>query len=145
MASAILILAAPQHHPLIPSYLPTRRKRQSMVHRGILVADVWRCWPCCDCGGDGRRVDSGLNFVSEFTRARAPLRPKIVILQEIVIVFISFKDADLWYYLLPDVFTRRCRVWGTMAAVERRRPPHRGLLISFLSHFSLFLCEPAKK
>ena len=52
--------------------------------------------------------------------ASSPLRPKIVILQEIVIIIISFKDADLLYYLLPDVFTQQRRVWGTMVAVERR-------------------------
>jgi hypothetical protein len=135
MASAVLILAAPQHHPPIPSYLPTRRKRQFMVHRGVLVADVWRFLPYCDYGGDGRRVCFELIFVSEliFTRASSTLRPKNVILQEIMIIFISFKDADLLHYLLPDVFTQRRRVWGTMVAVERWPPC--GLL-----YFSHFLC-----
>jgi hypothetical protein len=90
---------------------------------------------------------SSLIFVSEFTRARSPIRPKNVILREIMMIFISFKDADLLHYLLPNVFTQRRRVWGTIAAVERAAP-HRGLLISFFlifPHFSLFLCEPAKK
>jgi hypothetical protein len=57
------------------------------------------------------------------------MRPKNVLLLEITIIFISFKDADLLHYLLTDVFTRRRRVWGTMEAVARRQPPHRGLLI----------------
>jgi hypothetical protein len=60
-----------------------------------------------------------LIFVSEFTLAALPLRPKNVILQDIMIIFISFKDADLLYYLLIDVFTRQRQVWGTMVAVER--------------------------
>ena len=36
--------------------------------------------------------------------ARSPMRPKNVVLLEIMIIFISFKDADLLHYLLPDVF-----------------------------------------
>ena len=114
-----LILAAAQHHPPVLSYLPTRQKRQCMGHRWVRVAEVWRVSLITDDGGDGRRVYSGLIFVSAFYMASSPLRPKIVILQEIVIIIISFKDADLLYYLLPDVFTQQRRVWG-MVAVERR-------------------------
>jgi hypothetical protein len=57
--------------------------------------------------------------------ARSPMRPKNVVLLEIMIIFISFKDADLLHYLLPDVFARRRRVWGTMEAVAWRQPPPR--------------------
>jgi hypothetical protein len=60
------------------------------------------------------------------------MRPKNVVLLEIMIIFISFKDADLLHYLLPDVFTRWRRVWGTMEAVARPQPPHRCLLVSFV-------------
>ena len=117
MVSAVLILAAAQHHPPVLSYLPTRRKRQCMGQRLKRVSLI------TDDGGDGRRVYSGLIFVSAFYMASSPLRPKIIILQEIVIIIISFKDADLLYYLLPDVFTQQRQVWGTMVAVERRQPP----------------------
>ena len=61
-----------------------------------------------------------LVLFTSFYMTSSPLRPKIVILQEIVIIIISFKDADLLYYLLTDVFTQQRRVWGTMVAVERR-------------------------
>ena len=70
--------------------------------------------------------------------ARSPMRPKNVVLLEIMIIFISFKDADLLHYLLPDVFTRWRRVWGTMEAVARPQPPHRGLLVSFFLIFPPF-------
>ena len=123
MVSAVLILAAAQHHPPVLSYLPTRRKRQCMGHRWVRVAEVWRVSLITDDGGDGRQVYSSLIFVSAFYMASSPLRPKIVILLEIVIIIISFKDADLLYYLLPNVFTEHRRVWGTMVAVERRQPP----------------------
>ena len=66
------------------------------------------------------------------------MRPKNVILLEIMIIFISFKEADLLHYLLPDVFTRWRRVWGTMEAVARPQPPHRGLLVSFFLIFPPF-------
>jgi hypothetical protein len=51
------------------------------------------------------------------------MRPKIVILLEIMIIVINFNNADLLYYLLLDAFARRLRVWCTMVAVEQRRPP----------------------
>jgi hypothetical protein len=72
------------------------------------------------------------------------MRPKNVILLEIMMIFISFKDADLLHYLLPNVFTQRRRVWGTIAAMERRRPPHRGLLISFFLIFPCFCVSSPK-
>ncbi len=70
--------------------------------------------------------------------ARSPMRPKNVVLLEIMIIFISFKDADLLHYLLFDAIAQGRRVWGTIAAVERRRPPHRGLLISCFLIFPAF-------
>ena len=55
--------------------------------------------------------------------ARAPMRLKIVILQEIMILVTNFNDVDLLCYLLLDAFARRLRVWCTLVAVEQRRPP----------------------
>jgi hypothetical protein len=57
------------------------------------------------------------------SRAASPMRPKFVILLEIMIIVINFNNADLLYYLLLDAFARRLRVWCTMVAVEQRRPP----------------------
>jgi hypothetical protein len=54
--------------------------------------------------------------------ARTPMRPKNVILLEIMILVTNFNDGDLLYYLLLDAFARRLRVWCTMVAVEQRRP-----------------------
>jgi hypothetical protein len=76
--------------------------------------------------------------------ASSPLRPTIIILQEIVIIIINFKEADLLYYLLPDVFTQQRRVWGTMVAVERRQPPSLGLLVSFFLIFPYICVSPPK-
>jgi hypothetical protein len=51
------------------------------------------------------------------------MRPKNVILLEIMILVTNFNDVDLLYYLLLDAFAQRRRVWCTMVAMERRRPP----------------------
>ena len=57
-----IILAAPMHHPPVLSYLPTRRKRQSVVHTWVRIAEVRRFRPYCDYRGDGRRVCYSLDF-----------------------------------------------------------------------------------
>jgi hypothetical protein len=57
------------------------------------------------------------------------MRPKNVILLEIMILVTNFNDVDLLYYLLFDAFAQRRRVWCTMVAVERRRPPLVSLLV----------------
>jgi hypothetical protein len=56
------------------------------------------------------------------------MRPKNVILLEIMILVTNFNDVDLLYYLLLDAFAQRRRAWCTMVAVERRRL----LLVSLL-------------
>ena len=61
--------------------------------------------------------------------ARTPMKPKNVILLEIMILVTNFNDGDLLYYLLLDAFARRRRVWCTMVAVEQRRPPSLRLLV----------------
>ena len=112
-------LSGTHHHPPVLSYLPNRRKRQSVVHRWVQVAEVRRVGPITDDGGDGRLVYSGLIFVSDFYTGGVAAEADNCILLEIMIIVISFNDADLLYYLLFDAFARRLRVWCTMVAVER--------------------------
>ena len=68
------------------------------------------------------------------------MRPKNVILLEIMIIVINFNDADLLYYLLFDAFAQRRQVWCTMVAVERRRPPHRAYSRHLVSFFPQSVC-----
>ena len=58
----------------------------------------------------GRRVYSGLTFVSDFYTGGVAAEADNCILLEIMIIVISFNDADLLYYLLFDAFARRLRV-----------------------------------
>ena len=125
----VLILAAAQHHPPVLSYLPTRRKRQCMGPRWVRVAEVWRVSLITDDGGDGRRVYSGLIFVSAFYMASSPLRPKIVILQEIVIIIISFFCVTYCPMLSPNSAGYGAPWWPWNGGSRH----HRGLLVSFSS------------
>ena len=62
------------------------------------------------------------------------LRLKVVILQEIVIIFISFKDTDLLYFLLSDVSPDGAGYgapWWPWDGGSR-------LIVAYLSHFSSF-------
>jgi hypothetical protein len=138
MASAVLILAAPHHHPRILRYVPTQRKRQCMCIDELES----RMFGASSLIVSMAAMAGGSILVSfllvNLHRARSPMRPKNVVLLEIMIIFISFKDADLLHYLLPDVFTRWRRVWGTMEAVAWPKPPHRCLLVSFFLIFPPF-------
>ena len=55
-------------------------------------------------------VYSGLIFVSDFYTGGVAAEADNCILLEIMIIVISFNDADLLYYLLFDAFARRLRV-----------------------------------
>ena len=106
-----------------------------MYHRGVLVAEIRRFWPYCDYGGYGRRVCFEIICVSEFTRAALPMRPKIVILLEIMIIVTNFNDVDLF-----NTYCSRRRVWCTMVTVERRWPLSLCLLLPSCLNFLQPVC-----
>jgi hypothetical protein len=91
----------------------------------VRVAEIWHCRPYCDYGGDGRRVCFEHIFVSEFTRAASPMRPKKVILLKIMIIVTNFNIGA--GYGAPK------RLWN--GAGRRHRATR-----AILSHFPLNLC-----
>ena len=97
-------LAGTPSPPTDTRYVLTRQKQQFMVYTWVRISEVWRFRPYCDYHGDGRRVCFELIFVSEFTRARLPMRPKNVILLEINIIVTNFNDVDLLYYLFCTTY-----------------------------------------
>jgi len=80
-----------------------------------------------------------LIFVGVFYTGGVAAEADNCILLEIMIIVISFNDADLLYYLFFDAFARRLWIWCTMVAVERCKPPS----LSLLAPFCLIFLSPA--
>ena len=128
-----IILAAPIHHPPVLSYLLTRRKRQSVVHRWVRVAEVRRVGPL---------VYSGLIFVSDFYTGGVAAEDDNCILLEIMIIVISFTTqiycTTYCSTLSPGAFGYGAPWWPWNGA-GRRHWAYSRHLVSFFSDLCVIL------